>query len=545
MKPNIKTLLAAGIIGLATSCTDLNVDIDSQYTKYPDSDIAVAAKMASIYNTFAASLGRSYDEVQSLSSDEYVGLSFDGSYTDQGRYSNQSLHTFTPLDGNLDYYGTVSSGIAQCNFLINDLGGDKADPAKVAEAKTMRAFFHFILMDSFGDTPILDHVPAEEESIDRKPRADVAKFIESELKAAIPYLSEANNEATYGKPNKWMAEALLVKLYINWPVYTAKDVTLYDASQYSNEKLNDCVKYCDNIIKSKLFSLSEGANGYHSKFFANNGPQVKDFIYAMPFDATNLTGMTYSRFRTWKKANTGVSYYGWKITSSCAGVFAMTPEMANLFDTPEAGDRASVVMGGTIKVLDSNGNKTNEDWKYNGKTEFIQKTITLKSQDHNLNVGEDENGYNQGWKSIKFLPVESDINNHSRNMSNDVPIFRYADILLTKAEAIKRGANATNGDTPMSLFNQIRAYANAPLLTSEPTLTQIYDERGREFLDEHWRRNDMIRFGTFEGDFGYHKRSFVGSDGKQIANFDKTRRIFPIPTSILNQNTNWKQNAGY
>ena len=63
-----------------------------------------------------------------------------------------------------------------------------------------------------------------------------------------------------------MAEALLVKLYINWPVYTASDVTAYDATSYKM-KLEDCVKYCDDIISSGNFSLSEGAKGYRSKFF--------------------------------------------------------------------------------------------------------------------------------------------------------------------------------------------------------------------------------------------------------------------------------------
>ena len=55
----------------------------------------------------------------------------------------------------------------------------------------------------------------------------------------------------------------------------------------------------------------------------------------------------------------------------------------------------------------------------------------------------------------------------------------------------------------------------------------------------------MIRFGTFESDFGFHRKSFVDVNGNIIANFDKTRRIFPIPTGVLNNNTNWKQNPGY
>lgn len=545
MKMNYKALFAAGLIGMTSvACTDLDVNVDSQYQQYPKSDIALEAKMADIYYTLAGPLGRRFDEAMSLSSDEYVGESFDGNYVDDNNYSNMSLHLFTPDDAATGYYEEIASGISKANMIIEELGGDDADPKDVAPAKAMRAFYHFLLMDSYGDIPILDHVPDADEAVERQPRADVARFIEQDLKAIIPYLTDENTEATYGKPNKWMAEALLVKLYINWPVYTAANVADYNAAAYNNEKLNDCVAYCDDIIESGKFSLSEGANGYHSKFMYDNGYQVKDFIYAMPYDATTRTGLTYGRFRTWKKANTGVSFLGWTIGKSVGGVFALTPQMADLFDCPEAGDRANVVMGDTIKMM-VNGVKTSENWLYKGEPQFVTKNITLKTQNRDLNVGEDTNGYNQGWKSIKFLMNEDDFNNHNRNQSNDVPIFRYADILLTKAEAITRGATATNGQTAQSLFNEIRSYANAPTLGHNPSLQELLDERGREFLDEHWRRNDMIRFGTFESDFGFHRRDFVDANGKQIANFDPNRRVFPLPTGILNKNTNWNQNPGY
>mgnify|MGYP003527919444 FL=1 len=543
MKINIKTFLAVGLIGLTSACSDLDVDVNSYYTSYPSSDIAIAAKMADIYYSFAGPLNRRYAEAQSLSSDEYVGLSFSGNYIDNNTYSNMSLHLFSQDDASTGYYADVASGISKANQIIVDLGGDAAKPNVIAPARAMRAFFHFILMDSYGDIPILDHLAEANEVIERQPRADVAKFIEKELLAIIPYLPSDNTQVTYGKPTKWMAEALLVKLYINWPVYTATSVDKYDATSYNNEKLSSCVAYCDSIILGGKFNLSEGATGYHSKFFADNSYKVKDFIYAMPYDTKTLLGMTYARFRTWKKATTGVSYYGWSMGNSCAGLFALTPQMSDLF-TLNGDARNNVILSDTIKVYD-NGVKTKTNWIYNGSPQALNKNITLLAQDRDLNVGENTNGYNQGYKSIKFLPVADDYNNHGRSQNNDVPIFRYADILLTKAEAIVRGASETNGETALSLFNQIRSYAGAPTLTATPTLKDILDERGREFLDEHWRRNDMIRFGTFESDFGFHRKSFVDIKGNIIANFDKTRRIFPIPTGVLNNNTNWKQNAGY
>ena len=75
--------------------------------------------------------------------------------------------------------------------------------------------------------------------------------------------------------------------------------------------------------------------------------------------------------------------------------------------------------------------------------------------------------------------------------------------------------------------------------STNPSLKELLDERGRELFHENWRRNDMIRFGTFESEYGFHKKDFP------TARFDKECRVFPIPQDVLDVNTNWKQNAGY
>lgn len=497
--------------------------------------------MADVYYHLRGTLGRRYSEAQALASDEWVGISFGGDYFDSGTYAHTCLHNFYNTDPSIGWYADVASGISKANRVIVNMGGSDADPKVIAPARAMRAFYHFILMDSYGDVPVLDAIPGEDEAVERKPRAEVARFIESELLDIIPYLSETNDETTYGKPNKWMAEALLVKLYINWPVYTAASVDQYDAATAKNEKLNDCVKYCDEIIKSGKFSISEGATGYRSKFFPNNGSQIKDFIYAMPYHTTEATGMQYGRPRTWRQAKGNfASYYGMQLSNSCGGNFSMTPEMSDLFTLP-GDDRNDNILAGQIYMYDpTTYAKTNTSFTYNGEPVVLTKDIELdpsKEDKTALDVGKNLKGWCQGYKSVKWFVIDEDYRN-GRNQSNDLPIFRYADILLTKAEAIARGAQATNGDTAESLFNQIRSYVHAPLV-SNPTLQDIYDERGREFFDENWRRNDMIRFGHFEDEYGFHKKDFP------TASFDKRRRVFPIPHDVMQQNTNWTQNAGY
>uniref|UniRef100_UPI004025C8CD RagB/SusD family nutrient uptake outer membrane protein n=1 Tax=Prevotella sp. TaxID=59823 RepID=UPI004025C8CD len=536
MKNIIKMTLAAAVLGITASCTDLDVDVKSKYTEYPNDPVAIEGKMSDVYYSFRQALGNNYNRVQTFSSDEATGVSFGTDYFDKGENIHPSIHNFMSGDDPANYWTDLASGITKCNKIIEEF---KETPKVAAPARLMRAFYHFILMDSYGDVPVLDHLPADNEAVVRSPRKEVAEFIEKEVKECLPDLSDKNDASTYGKPNKWMAEALLVKLYINWGVYTCGDVTKYDVATTKNSKLDECVKYCDDIIGSGLFNLNDP---YRKKFMFDNGPQIKDFIYAMPYDKVSAQGLLYGRYRAFRRIDDGDTqgYYGGKMGKSCAGICAMNPEFADLFCL-EGDDRNDAVLKGKVFIHDAiTGEETDKPYIYKGTQLELTKIITLQGGGlATLNCGATPDGWRQGYRSIKFYPNPNEYSTYNRYQSNDVPIFRFADIILTKAEAIKRGATATNGDTPQSLFNQIRSYVHAPLLDHNPSLQEILDERGREFFDENWRRNDMIRFGTFESEYGFHKHS------NPDARFDKTCRILPVPDDILKENTNWEQNPGY
>ncbi len=528
--------LASATIG---SCTDLDVDVNSKYTEYPDSEIAIDAKISGVLFEFRGPLGRRYNEAQSLSTDEAMALTFDGGWLDSYNYVHASHHLSNSADAHLDWFGVLSGGITKCNRLIVELGGEDAEPSVVAPIRAARAFYHFILMDSYGNIPILDRALGEDEPAVQRNRPEVAKWIESELLAVRDHLSKDVNTATYGKPTYWMASALLAKLYINWAVYTSADVAQYAPATTKNEKLNDCVKICDEIIQSNKFNLSDG---FRKKFYADNGPHIKDFIYAMPYDRETQQGNTYARFRIFKAGDTngegGPGLYGIVVPKSFGGIFAMTPEFAGLFSL-EGDERNEALLKDQVYVFDPASYKpTATPYLYKGQPVVMTKNPVVANDGTN-NVGDNFNGWCQGWRSNKFYMDLQTTAGQNRNQSNDIPIFRYADILLQKAEAIVRGASATNGDTPKSLFNQIRAYVHAPLLDADPTLQDLIDERGREFFDENWRRNDLIRFGMFENDWG--NKHLINPEGKT----EKFRRIFPIHKDILEQNINWKQNPGY
>jgi hypothetical protein len=102
-----------------------------------------------------------------------------------------------------------------------------------------------------------------------------------------------------------------------------------------------------------------------------------------------------------------------------------------------------------------------------------------------------------------------------------------------KAEAILRGGTATGGATALSLVNQLRAQRSTSPAWTAVTLEDIYSERSRELAWESWHRNDMIRFGKFEGKWGFKTNS------------ETYRRILPIPTFAFTLNPALKQNPGY
>ena len=539
MKLN-RLFISAGLFAMAlTGCTDLDMSPNSQYTEDPsqnsgvDPMIVVEAKMADVYYHLAGTLGRRYMEAQCLASDEFTSLAFAGGYYDSGTYAHQALHCSSPNDASIGWYDDVTAGITKANTILEELGSGASAQMK-APARAIRAYYTWILMDSYGDTPILDKVQAEGSVVPRSPRKEVAEWIESELNDIIPALTDDVTENTYGKPTKWMAEALLAKLYINWPVYTAESVDQYDAATAANPKLDACIAACDDIINSGKFNL--GSVDYLHKFSYDNGWKVEDFIYAIPYDAINRQGMQYARPRTFKDMkNLLPNVYGSadKFTQSFGGNMVVTPEFAKLFSLD--GDiRNLSILRGDVYVRDPKTLRpTTEPFMYKGNQVHFTEDITLAKKDNTIEVGNDANAYQQGCHSIKWFTTPADYNN-GRNQSNDLPIFRYADILLMKAEALTRQGSSG----AKALFNQIRSYAGAPTIANEPTLQEIYDERGREFFDENWRRNDMIRFGHYEDEFFPHYKDFPD------ANFDKRHRIFPVPQNTINLN-GWEQNPGY
>lgn len=544
MKAYIKSIFA-GITLVATGCTDLDVDIKSQYTKFPDSELATEAVSANVYNAFRGAYGNNYWMTQTLTSDEAVAVAMGSDYYDGGIYRQLHVHDWNRDHGMLHtVWNSAMSGVTSCNTVLALIDNDES--AAAASIRAMRAYYYFILMDNFGGVPIIKSIGGEQQ--DRAPRAEVAKFIESEILAVKDKLTTDVTPATYGKATKFMAEALLAKLYLNWAVYTTPDVANY-ASNATNEKLQAVVQMCDAIIQSGKFNLSDK---FVLKFRPENGPHIRDFIFAMPFDRETQQGMHYARF--WIHRS-GQKMFG-DLPQSVGGTHRVLPEFLDKFNL-RGDERNATYIGGkqyywtnyapTDRAFTIRTSKRGIDQDYNGSDADVQfdwhmensREIALRPDGGpTLNVGNDQKGRSMGYRSIKFYMDVNVTAAQNRSQSNDVPIFRLADIYLMKAEAILRGASATNGETPQVLINKIRTYVNAEQFFGTPTLQDILDERAREFADESWRRNDLIRYGKFEDNWGFKSLYAPGFT-------EKFRRIFPVPRDVMNVNTNWTQNPGY
>ena len=116
----------------------------------------------------------------------------------------------------------------------------------------------------------------------------------------------------------------------------------------------------------------------------------------------------------------------------------------------------------------------------------------------------------------------------SQDMNNDFPVYRYARVLLMKAEALWRLGRTGEA---LILFNQIRERSGLS------RVDQLNDdiwiaELGREFFMEGHRRTDLIRFGKFEDSWWEKPAS------------EACKSIFPIPQSQLEM-ANLNQNPCY
>jgi hypothetical protein len=544
------------VVVMLSACHDLDLPVETALTPevYPTTQTQFNSVMGPIYTQFRQNYCVEFWFLHSLSTDEAILPTYGGNWADGSRYMQLHYHTWNKdnafLSAGWNYLSNMIGISNQILYIMRTAPEGSAKKQSIAEMKTMRALSYYFMMDLYGNVPI-DTIYGSTVLKPASKRAEIFSFVESELKSAIPYLSQKSGSIMYGKPNRYVAYSILAKMYLNSVVYNG------------TPKWNEAIASCDTIMKAgggKLYAFEPRAS-YLKMFYPTNGPANKEFIFAIPYDAAATNGfMFHARYDL--NRNQGIRYLYSGSTPGTNVDPIMNKTTGNgLVNTKPSGPRmtlpeyfayfddANDVRNGqwlSGKQYWANGNpimvsttKKGYDQFYTGTDGSTAMTyalelspdIKLRQSPTTFDCGNDEIAWNQGTRNIKFYPDYT--NTVSRNQNNDVPVFRYSDIVLMKAEAILRGGTPTNGQTALSLVNDLRANRTTTAAWTAVTLDNIYAERAREFSWESWRRNDMIRFGKFEGTWGFK------------TNTETYRRIFPIPTSALTTNPNLTQNEGY
>lgn len=537
--------IPALLIAALSSCHKLNVPITTELTPdvYPQDSASFITASGPAYVALRGNYAVEYFFMQTLSTDEAIMPARGTNWYDGGQNMEMHYHTYTPANGYVTgNWNWMSSIIGAANQTISILGKTMPDGATkstyLAEMKMLRALAYFFMMDNYGGVPI-DTVYGDFTPRAKADRATVFNFIEREIKAALPDLSSTVSVATYGRPTRYMAYALLAKMYLNAEVYTG------------TKRYDDCIAACDNIISANVYSL-QPMSTYLKMFYPDNGPQIPEFIFAIPYDPNFDNGNwgfrgvnIHSRYdvpRSMGKVAAGGGYNFFNLPFTPGAPESTIPSFYKYFY--DAGDVRNkqwlhdlqyLPDGVTpLKITTTRGGYDAFNWKGDTTSYTYQLNLTpdvvLRLSVSAFDCGNDEIAWNMGYRDIKFYP---DATSSSRNQNNDIPVFRYTDILMMKAEAIYRGGTATGGTDALTLMNQVRAQRTTSPVWTSLALDSIYNERCREFTQENWHRNDMIRFGKYEGSWGFKTDA------------DAKHRVFPIPNTALQLNPKLKQNDGY
>lgn len=511
MKFNIQKLLivAVGACGLL-SCTDLEPTLYSELTpatKYTSKDASLGILLQN-YTNLDRYTNDAVWPIQEMSSVTSVAPAKFGPWDDGGVWAQLHRHQWQPTFFAFDNAWSVGfSGIASCNQSIEGLNALDGQEAAVAEMRALRALFYWLMVDLFGDVPIETSFSNGIENPTRKPRAEVYQFIVDELNDVINsgLLSEENGGSYYGRMNEWSALALLTKVYLNAEVYSGTQQWALAAET------------AKKVIDGAKFTLEPD---YLSNFTYLNGGS-KENIFVIPYDKFDANGANFNmHMRTLHPLNR-LTY---NFTDGPWNGFTALEEFYNSYDANDnrkdmfiVGQQYDAVGNPLIDPngateVDSDGNM-DPDGSTLIFTPFINE-LTPKA-------------FSQSGARIGKFAFESNIGLSSQN---DFPIFRFADILLMRAEALWRLDNGSA--EAVELVRQIRVRSGLTII--DPlTETDLYEEILRELAYEAHARPTMIRFGTFN-----EARWEKPAD-------DATKKIFPIPQGVLNANPNITQNPGY
>lgn len=507
----LTTLVGASV--LSFSCTKLDEELRDSLTQASTS-VTAAGLLQSAYESFNTPL-QDQSRVwagQEHTTDEALGPTRGPDWDDNGVWRVLHAHTWNADHAFLrdTYRELLQTQFAATTVLTRNPTADQA-----AQAKFIRALSTFYVLDMWDQVPYrTDLSDYGKLPITIKGTA-AADTIIRELNEAIATASLAN--ANVIRASKDGAKALLMKTYLNYGVYANRAAPTFAAAD-----MDKVISLADEIINSGRYSLNPS---YFQTFAANNSTSNKEIIYALE----NTVGVRggNNRFFWFCTLHYNQKPSGWNGFTT----------LADFYDKFEAADtrRGQAYTGVTnvtgLRVgllegqqFDNNGVAL-KDRK--GNNLAFSRAVALKETGNDLEI--------TGIRVVKYPPDFAQ--GIDGNAENELVIFRYADVLLMKAEALLRKGSAA---AALTIVNDIRAIRGATPLGAL-TLDNLLAERGREFYWEGWRRNDMIRFGKFLDPLP----AAAGTTSTRPTKSGNERLLFAIPNQQLAVNPNLEQNPGY
>lgn len=553
----LKTVLAALLMGGATtSCVnDLNISsIDPQSSSsYGDMEL-----LAKIYSTLGLTGQRGPAGNGDISSDEGESGFYRTTFNLQELCTDECAWAWQtdadiPQITNIEWtsssprvqwaFQRLAFDVTLCNFYLTNAEDKAEDPQYKlyrAEVRFLRALHLWYFLDLWGKAPFKTTYDIYELPVEKAGK-DLYDWIDKELTEIEPQMAEVgefNNTANFGRADRGAAYMLHARLALNSEVYTNGTVKDYQKA----------IDYCD-LLEGK-YELSKadknGYTGYEQVFMADNdeNPQaMKEIILPIRQDGVKTKCYSGANYLVSSTRITGMPYMGTNNGWSCnfARAALVKKFFSNLDDCPLATEKApDNATEADIIALDEAAGTTTKDVQRKANDD---RALFYSGCGGGLRSIEFEQiaGFNSGLSIVKWSNIRTDgaPTSHVEFPDVDIPLIRYAEMFLTRAEAKFR----LSGD-PQQARADIEVLRSRAGASTPATITEqfIIDEWCREFYMEGRRRSDLNRFGLFTGD--KYIWDFKGgvAEGKSVADYFK---VYPIPADDIRGNENLNQNEGY
>jgi len=523
----VPRLLLSTVLLTALACTDLTESPSSTVVpaNFYRNEAEVLAGVASVYATLRGTLD-DYWYATEVSSDEIVVPTRGSDWFDNGQWLELKRQTWTATSpsGRAFMNGawvTPFTGVARANIVLDALTRVTVpnQATIVAELRTLRAFYYYILMDMFGGVPVVTDIAIKPRA--RTTRDTVFKFIESELLAARPDLP-VNWKAVpsaNGRMTKGAVDAILASMYLNagvWMKNTGVSATSYNTclGVTVSGGLDACqaaINRADSIINSGEYSLSAPGT-WRSNFTADNDKSPENILVVKFLNQPDVGLNFIMRALHYNQLSNASPWNG----------FATTAQTYNAFDAND--QRRQMWLEGPQTNVETGTPVCERNPKPCGAPGTVPLVFTDSINDLTAATeGEGPRFYK--WPADPGRP-------DGPTNGNDFAYFRYAEILLIKAEALNE--QTPGSPAALALVNQVRARV---FTVAQPRATidrpQILQERLFELATENKRRQDLIRHGHYIDAWDYKPAGTAHLI------------LMPIPQAQLDANPLLVQNPGY